>query len=139
MNILKARAKRLDNGEWVYGSLIEYKGGTYIFPHDEENGIWTTTEMYKNTLRTSIHGLYPVNPTTLGYETGRVDKNGRMIYGGMKVRVEFFGYHFFVRWDNKKSAWYLEHSKEPASELSMMLWEKRSEALEIIDEKEEAK
>ncbi len=135
--VLKARARRMDNGEWIVGHPFE----TWNYRRTERvtyMALDNPCEVHADGAVMNLRAVM-VDPATLGYETSKQDCKGNMIYGGMKVRVEFFGYHFFVRWDNKKSAWYLEHSKEPASELSMMLWEKRSEALEIIDEKEEAK
>lgn len=130
MNILKARAKRLDNGEWVVGYPIHRYGRTFIVPADE-------VRLYLIDYCYEAQPFYAVDPATLGYETGKTDCKGRMIFGGMKVMVKFFSYPFVVRWDYKKSAWFFEQSKEYSSEISMMLWEKRSEVLEIIDEKDE--
>ncbi len=121
MNILKARAKRRDNGEWVVGYPCDFKGRATI------RLLLPPNPFYEN--------LY-VDPDTLGYATGKLDKHGREIYGGMKVKVPFFTSPFTVEWDNAKSSWYLKYHEDG---YSMMLWEKRSETLEIIDEKDEAK
>lgn len=56
MREIKFRGKRLDNGEWLYGSLVILNGRYFIF--DDAN-------------------RHEVDPTTVGEFTGLKDKNGK--------------------------------------------------------------
>ena len=62
---IKFRGKRLDNGDWVYGDLLQFDGrpDKAIWPIDEDD--WIESD-----------------PTTVGQFIGLRDKNRRDIYKG---------------------------------------------------------
>lgn len=84
------RGKRLDNGEWVVGSLVAVAGRRYILPSNVPNGERLLFRYHGEgslvgTL--AIGGFFEVDPKTVGQETWVKDTNGRQMFEDDIVRT----------------------------------------------------
>ncbi len=77
MREILVRGKRVDNGEWVYGSLIELGKKKYICFADECHNIMDVGAL-----------SFEVIPETVGQYIGFLDKNGNKIFKSDIVLVD---------------------------------------------------
>lgn len=98
---IKFKAKRLDNGEWVKGYLMETPFGTFI-------------EWYDG----SICNQREVDPNTVCQFTGRTDENGKELYENDVIWHKSVYYNSLkIAWSDKHLAFrvYNEHGQEEGS------------------------
>lgn len=131
--VLTARARRLDNGEWIVGHPFE----TWNYRRTERvtyMALDNPCEVHANGSVMNLRAVM-IDSATLGYETGKRDKNGEMIYGGMILKVGMFGGRvFLVLWSDTLMQWILaSRSGDPVVWLVDV---NSSDNLEIVKEGE---
>ena len=100
------RGKRLDNGEWVYGNLIQMDEGgsqSFIFPFYKY-----ASSLACNQIVSMF--MVAVDPTTVGQFTGFCDKHGVRIFEGDIVDIWSAGQHChgLVKWGQGSVSFFVE-------------------------------
>lgn len=98
------RGKRVDNGEWIYGSLVTgafVKSATgqdipYIFNTDE----CSNADCFEDF--TDDYGYYEVDPSTVGQYTGLTDSKGNKVFEGDIVKGGIYT-AYEIKWDSYRA------------------------------------
>mgnify|MGYP003260091156 FL=1 len=119
------KAKRLDNGEWVEGSLISFAdGGRAILPSK-------SAALYKKgaSLFSTVNCL-EVDPSTVCQYTGLTDSDGKRVFDGdiLKFHDEPNDYEWIgrVEFGNPNGSytwgWQLVHISGPEPNIDTLCW-----------------
>ena len=107
-----ARAKRLDNSEWVYGQYLQRMDN-----HEEIMDAFIVLDAYEQIRYGQRHiysilgkESYRVDHETMGYSTNRKDKNGNSVFTG--DILNFDGTVFACYWDDGNLEFGLRNNKE---------------------------
>ncbi|MBC1374452.1 hypothetical protein HB839_02795 [Listeria sp. FSL L7-1699] len=107
MREIEFRGKRIDNGEWVYGNLMQFEdSATFIFA-DERKGASTLT--YAHFI---INNMHAIDEKTLGQYTGLKDKNGKKIFEGDICWDEYGECYGVVKFEDAKFLYLWENIAE---------------------------
>lgn len=107
MREIEFRGKRIDNGEWVYGNLMQFEdSATFIFA-DERKGASTLT--YAHFI---INNMHAIDEKTVGQYTGLKDKNSKKIFEGDICWEEYGECYGVVKFEDAKFLYLWENIAE---------------------------
>ena len=103
MRKIKFRGKRLDNGEWVHGDLLQIVGGFVIY-HGSHTDCTLIEDRPNLAIELYMDEVSPVHPDTVGQFTGLCDCNGREIYEGDVIKSMYNDIYHVIGYNESRGA-----------------------------------
>lgn len=104
------RAKKEEDGRWVYGNLIQSKlAATEIMEYQAE---MSAIDFEGNKQYTEFRTLHKVEEDTIGMYIGREDCHGRRIYEGDIIYTDERGMRYVVVYDTNTMTFIAEGTHE---------------------------
>lgn len=98
------RGKRIDNGEWVEGSLISFDGGTSAIATSKSKIFFPAGKGIA-----TIDGIWEVDPATVGQYIGKDDSEGNKAFKGDIFYDSDWEDVFVIDWSEEQLAWFANY------------------------------
>lgn len=123
------RGKRIDNGEWVYGDLEQYK---FIPQYLDISELEPFCCISEDATQLAFGGNFSVIKESVGQYTGLTDKNGTKIFEGDIVKLDSGNENYVVYYDEKHARYDISTEDSDIEFGGIAWWKFIGGAVEVI-------